>query len=302
MGRGFGALWIIAIALLAYGAFATLASSRAFAQSYNRNFIEPLITEDTFTNDEADVLPKWSRGADSREFFLAVQVEKSLSENASVEITGQWDQLSPPGTSRDRTGFDDLEVMPKYVFYAAAEHELRMAAALDAFFPVGDSQVEASTHYLAGPMLLWAKGMGDLPRDSWLRYLRPIELQGDGGYLFEFSGSSGGQIFADAIVGYNFPFISYESGGFVESGWSRWPLTNLVPFTEINYVELASGRRGRTPPALFITPGLAYEWGACQVSVGTQVALDHAASQDDKASLLGLLNIQLDTLFPQLRW
>jgi len=292
-----------AIAASAALTFLTLlAASRTLAQTNERNFIEPLITEDTFTTNEADLLPGWSRGADSRTFVVAAQIEKSLAQNVSLEVTAQWDQESPAGTSRDRTGFDDLEVMPKYAFHVANEHEFRLAAAIDSFFPVGNPQVEDNTHYLAGPMLLWAKGMGDLPWTSRLRYLRPIEAQGDGGYLFKFSGSFGGQAFADAVVAYNIPFMAGDAGGTIASPWMRWPLANLAPFTEINYIEFPNGRRGRTPPALFLTPGLAYLSGPYQLSVGTQVALSHSASQDDKASVLGLLNVQLDSLFPAIRW
>jgi len=282
--------------LLLYGADAAL------AQSVARNYIEPLITEDTFTTNEADILPGWSRGADSREFVLAVQIEKSIAQNASIEVTGQWDQQSPPGNHRDRTGFDNLEVLPKYDFYIADEHEFRLAAAIDSFFPVGNSQVENNTHYLAGPMLLWTKGMGDLPRDSWLRYLRPIDIQGDGGCLFEFSGSFSAKPFADAILAYNIPYMLADAGSTRAAQWIHGPLKNLVPFSELNYVEFTAGRRGRTPPALFATPGIAYVAGPYQVSVGTQIALNHNASQQDKVSLLGLLNVQLDPIFPAISW
>jgi len=272
------------------------------AQPVTRNYIEPLITEDTFTTDEFDVLPGWFRGADSREFDMALQIEKSLAQNASIEITGQWDQQSPPGNHRDRTGFDNLEVMPKYAFYVADEHEFRLAAAIDSFFPVGNSQVEDNTHYLAGPMLMWTKGMGDLPRDSWPRYLRSIDVQGDGGCLFKFSGSFSAQSFADAIVAYNIPYMLDDDPGAPAARWIRGPLRSLVPFSELNYVEFPAGRRGRTPPALFATPGIAYVEGPYQVSVGTQIALNHNASQQDKVSLLGLLNVQLEPLFPAIAW
>ena len=283
-------------ALLLHGAGAAL------AQPVTRNYIEPLITEDTFTTNEADVLPGWSRGADSREFVLALQIEKSLAQNASIEITGQWDQQSPPGNHRDRTGFDNLEVMPKYAFYIADEHEFRLAAAIDSFFPVGNAQVEDNTHYLAGPMLMWTKGMGDLPRDSWLRYLRPADVQGDGGCLFEFSGGFDAQAFADAVVAYNIPYMLQDDPGAPAAQWIRGPLRNVVPFSELNYVEFTAGRRGRSQPALFATPGIAYVMDAYQLSVGTQIALNHNSSQQDKFSLLGLFNVQLDPLFSAISW
>ena len=300
MSRALRASTSVRVAALV--ALTVIAASRSLAQTSERNFVEPLITEDTFTTDEAGLLPGWSRGADSRSFFLAAQIEKSLAQNVSVEVTAQLDQQSPAGTRRDRTGSDDLEVLPKYAFYVAAEHEFRLAAAIDSFFPVGDPQVENNTHYLAGPMLLWAKGMGDLPRTSWLRYLRPIEVQGDGGYLCKFSGSFGGQAFADAAFAYNLPFIAGDAGGATAARWMRWPLASLAPFAEINYLEFPDGRRGRTPPVMLLTPGLAYLSGPYQLSIGTEVALNHAASQNDKASVLGLLNVQLGPLFPAIGW
>ncbi len=289
-------LRFIAAAAVVAAAFA--ARPALGQQAAERTWLEPLVTEDSFPSNEADIQPGWFHTADGRTFALSIELEKKLGQNTSLEAEGEWHQESPAGGARDRTGFDDLETLLKHIFYVSPAHEFRLAGAIDSLWPVGNRQVEDETHFLTGPMLMWAKGMGDLPQDTWLRWMRPIDVQGDGGYLFKFSGSSGGSVFADAAFAYNLPYMADS----MNAANLTWPLCSLVPFIEINYSEVPTGRRGRTPAEFFITPGLSYFTGPYQFTLGSQVALDHAASRADEASVLGLLDINLSRLVPALRW
>jgi hypothetical protein len=287
--------WVIAAAIVIAPSLPRAARAQ---QTIPRTWIEPLVTEDSFPSNEADILPGWVRSAHGRTFSLTIELEKKLSQNTSLEAEGEWHQQSPQGNARDRSGFDDLETLLKHVFYVSPAHEFRLAAGIDSLWPVGNRQVEDETHFLSGPMLMWAKGMSDLPQDSWLRWMRPVDVQGDGGYLFKFSGSLGGLTFADAVVTYNLPYMVDNVG----AQGLAWPLRNLVPFAEINYSEVPVGRRGRAPAQFFVTPGISCFSGPYQLTVGSQIALDHAARHEDQASVLGLLDINLSQVFPAMRW
>jgi hypothetical protein len=288
----------ISAALVALLAAAFMPPPALAQQALERTWLEPLVTEDSFASNEADVLPGWRRGGDGRTFSLTVELEKKLSPSTSLEAEGEWHQQSPEGRAHDRTGFDDLETLLKRVLYLSPAHEFRLAAGIDSLWPAGDRQVEGQRSFLTGPMVMWAKGMGDLPHDPWLRWMRPIDIQGDAGYLFELSSSSGGDAFADAAFTYNLPYLAADIGA--EN--VLWPLRNLAPFIEVNYSEVPTGRRGRTPAEFFITPGLSYFTGPYQFTLGSQVALDHAASRQDYASVLGLVDINLSAIFPAIRW
>jgi len=51
-----------------------------------------------------------------------------------------------------------------------------------------------------------------------------------------------------------------------------------------------------------LTPGLAYLGDYCELSVGTQVALNGAAPGGDRIAVLGLVEIFYDNIFPILGW
>ena len=114
-----------------------------------RNFIEPLIVEDPNPSNELDLIPNWVAPAEGSDFSFNFTLEKKISQNLSIELGNAWNDPScnpgficlsagsgRRGRSRNQqtnsnnltqqllTGFDDLEVLPKYAFYRSAEHEM----------------------------------------------------------------------------------------------------------------------------------------------------------------------------------
>ena len=66
--------------------------------------------------------------------------------------------------------------------------------------------------------------------------------------------------------------------------------------------QIAIGRRQNTPPDLRVTPGRAYLYGPCQLTIGTQVALNRTASHNVQSAVLTLLDIDLDEIIPGAGW
>jgi hypothetical protein len=51
-----------------------------------------------------------------------------------------------------------------------------------------------------------------------------------------------------------------------------------------------------------LTPGLAYLGNYCELSVGGQIALNGAAPSGDRVTVIGLIEVFYDNIFPALGW
>src|SRR5690348_4361741 len=238
---------------------AVLAAPNARAQVGARDFIEPLVTEDSNPSNEVTLVPGWNRESHSSDFNFAWSLEKQLSDETSIQL---GDALNSFSRRRARTseGLDNLEILAKWAFVTSNEHEFRIAIGADVFAPIGDATVGAETHTRGGPLLMWEKGMGDLPDAGVTRYLRPLAIQNDMGYLPTWGGPESGEFIADAIVDYSLKYLVREGVRLPAADFAA----GLDPFVELNYDQIAIGRRTNTPPDFRITTGLAYEWGPYQ--------------------------------------
>lgn len=265
-------------------------------------FLEPIVTQDPTPANELDILqPSWVRSSDANTYGIGFSIEKILYEDEnnmprfSVGGGSNWSHVSPfAGASLE--GFDDLTVFAKYAFYYSLEHEFLMSVGMQVQIPTGNPSVQAQNHTSLGPIILWEKGMGDLPNRPVLEYLRPLAVQSDFGYVPAIGGHTSHHMFADAIVEYSLPYLSNN----VRDIGLAWPLRNLFLFNEINYDQLIAGPSGQTFPTLLATPGLAYVSYHYEVAVGTQFALNRASRPGTHAAVVGLVDIFYDSLLPTL--
>ena len=273
------------------------AASPVHAQTPARVFIEPLVTEDATPDNELELAPGWNRESHASDVNFEGSIEKQFSKNFSIEVGEAYDSVS---RSREHSseGFDGVEIMPKWMFFTSAQHEAVFAIAADLFPSSGDPVKGAETHSRGGPRLMWEKGLGDLPDSPLLLYLRPLAVQNDLGYLPTWGGPQADEFIFNLALSYSLQYLA-DSGeplplSFLSSG--------LAPFVELNYDQVAIGRRENTPPDLRLTPGLAYLRGPYQLTIGTQVALNHTASHNVQSAVLTLLVIDLDEVIPGAGW
>jgi hypothetical protein len=292
----------------------------AGAQVGKRNFIEPLIVEDPNPGNQLDLIPDWVAVAEGSNFSFNFTLEKTLSQNLSIELGNAWNDpscnpdficlaagSSRRGRSRNRqansndpsqqllTGFDDLEVLPKYAFYRSDEHEMRLAIGVDTFVPIGNKTAGATTHASIGPIFMFAKGLGDIPNHGFEKYLRPLALQGELAYLIKVSGQQNDDAIADWDISYE---LFYLTDNVRDFGLPAI-VNNLAPFAEFSYQQIVNGPRGRTQPNLVLLPGLAYVAPTYQLSLATEFALNQATIFGCHAAVFGMLSLTLDQLFPQ---
>jgi hypothetical protein len=287
-GRG-RLLWVATLLMVA--------AASARAQTGPRVFIDPLVTEDATADNEVELAPGWNREAHASDANFAWSIEKQLSPNFSIEVSGAFDSVS---RSREHSseGVDGIEILPKWVFFTSEQHEAVVAIGADLFPSSGDAGKGAETHSRGGPLLIWERGLGDLPDAPILRYVRPFALQSEMGYFPTWGGPQADEFIFNLTVEYSFQYLADLGEPLPLSIVSA----GLVPFVEFNYDQIAIGRRQNTAPDLRATPGLAYLYGPCQLTIGTQVALNRLASHNVQSAVLALVVIDLDETIPGAGW
>jgi len=264
-------------------------------------FLEPLITQDPTPANELDILqPSWVKSSDANNYSIGSSIEKVLFIDDEymprVSLGGgtTWHYVGPYHGPR-QDGFDNLTLFGKCAFYYSLEHEFLTSLSLQLQLPTGNTPVEAESHTSLGPVFLWEKGMGDLPNLPVLKFLRPIGIQSDFGYVPALGGHTNHHMFADCVVEYSLPYLSNN----VQDIGLRWPLRNMFLFSEFNYDQLITGPSGQTFPTILASPGLAYVSYHFEIAVGTQFALNNASRPGTHAAILGLLDIFYDSIFPK---
>jgi hypothetical protein len=291
-------------AILLIAAILAPASARAHGTVGDYTFLEPLVADDANPKNEFDIMrPSWYQTDDGRAFAISFSLEKVLLKDSdgnglvSLETGSEWDALSPRHGPYV-TGFNSMELLLKWAFWTIPEHEFRLSIGAKFIPPTGNPTVQDQNHTQLGPELLWAKGWGDLPNWSLIRYLRPFGFQGDFGYTPALGGSTYHEMFADNVVEYSLPYLSNN----VRDIGLQWPLRNMYLFNEFNYDQLITGPSGETFPQIRITPGLAFMNTYVELAVGTQFPLNNATVSGNHAAVLGLLDLFIDDIFPWTRW
>lgn len=296
-------------------------SVKCFAQTGERNFFEPLVTQDPNPSNELDIEPAWTAIRGGQDVSVLFSLEKQLSANISIELEDDWNAPLCPdqsacegasplrrGRSRSRNrrlargiplenGFGNLQLLGKFAFFASDRHEARVAIGLNISLPTGNPNALASTHTYYGPMLMVAKGMGDLPDGPLWRYLRPFALQADAYYMIKAGGTQGDDLGADVAISWQPYYLPVQPRNGIER-----ELLRLTPFAEFSYDQLIVTSRGGTQPDLLVLPGVAYVGNSFQLSLATQVPMNTATVHLAHASVVAMLSLTLDRIWSGFGW
>ncbi|HEY7653403.1 MAG TPA: hypothetical protein VIG07_11315 [Methylomirabilota bacterium] len=148
-----------------------------------RFFPATLAIDDPFVADELSLPTIFhirNRGSDesppTRQTDLSGEFSKRLSPNLGFSLGGTYTLLDPdPG--KLVSGFDNMEVSLKYVFWKSAAHETLLSAGVSwDVGGTGSKKIGAESFDTVTPQLFFGKGFGDLP--SAVEWLRPLALTG----------------------------------------------------------------------------------------------------------------------------
>jgi hypothetical protein len=148
-----------------------------------RFFPATLAIDDPFVADELSlptVLHIRNRGSDESpptlQTDLSGELSKRLSPNLGLSLGGAYTFLDPiPGKST--SGFDNMEVSLKYVFWKSPEHETLLSAGAGwEIGGTGSKKIGADSFDTVTPQFFFGKGFGDLP--DAVDWLKPAALTG----------------------------------------------------------------------------------------------------------------------------
>ena len=148
-----------------------------------RFFPATLAIDDPFVADELSLptvsfmqFPR-SEGAPAfRQTSISGEFSKRLSPDLGFSLGGDLTILDPD-QGKTQSGFENMEISLKYVYWKSAEHEALLSAGVSwEVGGTGSKRVGAESFDVVTPQLFFGKGFGDLP--DGLRWLRPVALTG----------------------------------------------------------------------------------------------------------------------------
>ncbi len=149
----------------------------------NRFFPATLAIDDPFVADELSLptvsfmpFPASGDTPAFRQTIISGEFSKRLSPNLGFSLAGDLTILDPDH-GKTQSGFDNMEIALKYVFWKSAEHETLLSTGVSwDVGGTGSKRVGAESFDTVTPQLFFGKGFGDLPdRAGWLR---PFALTG----------------------------------------------------------------------------------------------------------------------------
>lgn len=259
-----------------------------------REFIEPFVTEDANPKNEFVIArPGYFNTNEGNEFSVGFALEKKLSERFSLALEGEWTS-ERVGGEPNPNGLQNPGIRLKYGLGKIPSREFILSPALEIEPPLGDREIGAERATTVAPLLLFAKGFGDLPQT--LSYLRPLALMGDAGFEILTNEETETVFKYDVLLMYSLPYLHTYVGNF----GTPWPLRWLIPLVEFNWETRINGPE-RTTEAR-VTPGLVYLGRSVQLGVAGQFPLNRTTDRELDPSVLFIIDIFYDDLFPALTW
>ena len=304
------------LTLLAAGALVVLTATAAHAHGLigKRFFPATLAIDDPFVADELS-LPTLShiklRGEEdtpaTRETSLSAEVSKRLSPDFGFSLGGTF-KILDPDTGPVLTGFDNMEVSVKYVFFKSEQHETLLSVGLDwDVGGTGSKKVGAESFDTVTPTLFFGKGFGDLP-DS-VEFLKPFAVTGAIGVAIpsrKFNKiretEDDGTVTTEkeknpTVVQWGFSFqynLQYLQSYVRDVGLSQ-PFSRMIPIVELA-LETPTNDPKSTRTTGTVNPGII--WFGKYVQLGIEAVVPINTASGKNVGVLGQVHFYLDDILP----
>ena len=283
-----------------------------------RFFPATLATEDPFVADELS-FPTVSyikrRGDDehpaTRETEISAEFAKRLSPNFGVSVGGAF-RLLDPESGKSVTGFDNLEIGLKYVFFKSAEHEALASVGLSwDVGGTGSQRVDAERFDVITPSLLFGKGFGDLP--DALDFAKPLAVTGTFGVAIPtrriskrlVAGEEEGSLEVEREVNpavaqwgfavqYNLQYLQ----SFVRDVGLPAPFNRMIPIVEVVMETPLDAPRGNGRITGTVNPG--FIWFGRYMQLGVEAIVPINARSGKNVGVLGQIHCYLDDIAPKI--
>jgi hypothetical protein len=281
-----------------------------------RFFPATLAIDDPFVADELSLPTIFhirNRGSEDSpptlQTNLSGELSKRLSPNLGVSLGGTYTLLDPiPGKST--SGFDNMEVSLKYVFWKSAEHETLLSAGVSwDIGGTGSKKIGADSFDTVTPQLFFGKGFGDLP--GALDWLKPAALTGAFGldlptrrHNQTISVNDDGDVEVDRelnpktvrwgfSVQYNLQYLQ----SFVRDVGLPAPFNRMIPIVEFAMQTPIEGpHAGRTTGS--INPGII--WFGRYFQLGIEAVIPANTMTGKNVGVLAQIHFYLDDIAPKI--
>jgi hypothetical protein len=301
----------------------SVVSAEAHGMIGERFLPATLATDDPFVADELSLPTVFSiltpaSGESPRTKFTSLSGEfsKRLSPNLGLSLSGAWDVLAPQGRPDDDntkvlTGFENMEINLKYVFFKLPRHELLLSAGLSwEVGGTGSKKVGADSFDTFTPTLYFGKGMGDLP--DALEWLKPIAVTGVFGWAVPnrvrtqtiSTDEDTGEVTVEREFNptvfqwgfstqYSLPYLQ----SFVRDIGLPAPFNRMIPLVEVSLQTPIDGpKAGHTTGYVF--PGVI--WAGRYMQVGIEAVIPINQLTGKNVGVLAQLHFYLDDIAPKI--
>ena len=303
-------LWALGLAM------AAAAPASAHGLIGQRFFPATLTIDDPFVADELSlptVLHIKSRGSEEGPPTLQTDVSGELSKrlgpNLGVSLGGTYTLLDPdPGDSV--SGFDNIEVSLKYVFWKSAPHEALVSAGVGwDVGGTGSKKIGAESFDTVTPQLFFGKGFGDLPDSA--EWLKPLALTGAFGldiptrrHNQTISVGDDGDVEVERELnpkvmqwGFTVQYSLQYLQSFVRDVGLPAPINRIIPLVEFAMQTPVEGRQsGRTTGT--VNPGLIWFGRYCQLGIEAVIPVN--ARSGKNVGVIGQVHFYLDDIAPKI--
>jgi hypothetical protein len=295
-------------------AFPALAAAHGLAGQ--RFFPATLAVDDPFVADELSFvtvshikLRGSEEGPPTRETSFGAEFSKRLTPDFGVSLGGTLKVLDPD-EGRTVSGFDNLEVALKYVFFKSDPHETILALGLAwDVGGTGRAKVGAESFDTVTPQLFFGKGMGDLPEA--VRYLKPFAVTGVVGlavptrehnkhYVLDDDGNVEIEREPNPNVlqwGLTLQYSLQYLQSYVQDIGLPRPFSRMIPIIEFAMETPTQGRQaGRTTGT--INPGIIWFGRYFQIAVEAVIPVNERSGKN--VGVIGQLHFYLDDIWPKI--
>jgi len=284
-----------------------------------RFFPATLAIDDPFVADELSLptvsfmqFPR-SEGAPAfRQTSISGEFSKRLSPDLGFSLAGDLTILDPD-QGKTQSGFENMEISLKYVYWKSAEHETLLSAGVSwEVGGTGSKRVGAESFDVVTPQLFFGKGFGDLP-DS-LRWLKPIALTGAFGVAIPTRSfnktivTEGGEEGEPSTVtvdkernplvvqwGFTIQYSLQYLQSFVSDVGLPAPFNRMIPLVEFAMETPVQGpRSGHTTGT--INPGVIWFGRYLQLGLELQIPVNRESGKN--VGLLAQVHFYLDDILP----
>jgi len=240
---------------------------------------------------------------------LSAELSKRLTPDLGLSLSGSYSFLDPDRGS-STSGFDNMEVSLKYVFWKSVEHEMLLSAGVSwEVGGTGSKKVDADSFDTVTPQFFFGKGFGDLP--DAVEYLKPVALTGAFGldiptrrytktYSVDDDGilSIGKEINAQSVSwGFSVQYSLQYLQSFVRDVGLRAPFNRMIPIVEFAMQTPIEGPEvGRTTGT--INPGVI--WFGRYMQLGLELVIPVNNRTGRNLGVIGQVHFYLDDIWPKI--